>query len=646
MQQASVFSSLRHLLLAEGGVRLVKACLGRSSKLNDDLLLELARGLLEALPLVPGEDLLSVLETAAVVLEQNSEVLCEDWSRLLEAVCRTAQVTEVRDVCVPLALNLCSSSRPTFMRRVGVLLIGLLSELLGRFFPSSLLEQVVSQSQNASYDIRKTMCRVIAKVSEELGAAEQLFPSLEQLLQDDDGRVREEAATTFLRVLPSLSESTVLAKGLSILQHLLEGSAKAQVVQHMNTLLPALMALPQAAFMGEILLNIYLEALNSGNKVAALEVFPEVARCVEPMIFEGKLVYAYMSLASDHDVTVRKAVASNFHQVVLLMNNSPTSAAKLLGLLEHDSEVAWELLSHIDAWPPTLLDEATFTQARDLLLSRRSWRIKQQLLERIMSLVVMEHSSLLSESLMGTLLTLMREENAAVRETSAKVTVKLLSVLYQSDTREELATQLTEFSSSSVYRDRITFIDVCLLVISLCSQRFFKQFFLTPLLRLSSDPVLAVKLKLASNLSRLRFGINSEDSASLEELYNTITTLANDREALAAQLATDQQILMSSPAFLQKSSDEKLQLEENRRIEREQDLQSFELASREEAKQRIVAAMSQKVRRDSKKKLSVQLTSSKRSSPRRPTGGKIIRGSYSFSEGRTETPPKRTDKRK
>ena len=624
----------------------MKACLDRSRKLNDDLLLELARGLLDALPLIPGEDLQSVLETAATVLEQNSEVLCEDWSRLLEAVCRAAQVTEVRDVCVPLALNLCSSSRPTFMRRVGVLLIGLLAELLGRFFPNSLLEQVVSQSQNASYDIRKTMCRVIAKVSEELGAAEQLFPSLEQLLQDDDGRVREEAAASFLRVLSSLSENTVLTKGLRILQHLIEGPAKAQIVQHMDTLLPALMALPEAAFMGEILLNIYLEALNSGNKVAALEVFPEVARCVEPMIFEGKLAYAYITLASDHDVAVRRAVASNFHLVVLLMNNSPTATTKLLGLLEHDSEVAWELLSHVDAWPPSLLNEATLGQARNLLLSHRSWRTKQELLERITPLVVMEHSSLLSESLTGTLLTLMREENAAVRESSAKVTVKLLSVLYQSDTRDELATQLAEFSSSAVYRDRITYIEVCLLVISVCSQRFFKQFFLAPLFQLRADPVLPVKLKLAGSLSRLRFGINSEDSASLEELYNTITSLANDKEALVAQLATDQQILMSSPAFLQKSSDEKVQLEEDRRLEREQDLQSFELASREEAKQRIVAAMTEKVRRVTKKKLSVQLVSSKRSSPRRPTGGKILRGSYSFSEGRTETPPKRTDKRK
>jgi hypothetical protein len=240
----------------------------------------------------------------------------------------------------------------------------------------------------------------------------------------------------------------------------------------------------------------------------------------------------------------------------------------------------------------------------------------------------------------------MKEENATVRESSAKIVVQLLSVLYQSNVREELAAQLVEFCTSTVYRDRITFIDVCLLVISMCSQRFFKQFFLSPLLSLGSDRILAVKLKFAGSLSHLRFGIDSEDSASLEELYNAVTTLANDKEALVAQLATDQQILMSSPAFMQKSRDEKLQMEEARRIEREKDLQSYELASREEAKQRIVSAMSAKVRRDTKKKLSVQLTSSKRSSPRRPTGGKVIRGSYSFSEGRTETPPKRTDKRK
>jgi hypothetical protein len=646
LQQASVLSSLRHLLKAEGGSKLVQACLDRSSKLDDDLQLELAHGLLDALPLVPGECLRPVLETAAVVLEQNSEVLCEDWGRLLEAVCRTAQVTEVRDVCVPLALHLCSSSRPTFMRRVGVLLIGLLAELLGRFFPDSLLEQVVTQSQNASYDIRKTMCRVIGKVSEELGATEQLFPSLEQLLQDDDGRVREEAASTFFRVLPLLSEQTVLGKGLSILQQLIQGPAKLQIVKHMNSLLPALMALPGAAYMSEIMLNVYLEALSAGNKVEALKVFPEVARCVEPMIFEGKLVYAYLNLASDPDVEVRRAVASTFHQVVLLMSNSPTSAAKLLTLLDHDSDVAYELLSHIDAWSPTLLNENIFLQARYLLLSRKSWRVKQELLEHITPLVVMEHSSLISESLSSTLLKLMKEENATVRESSAKIVVQLLSVLYQSNVREELAAQLVEFCTSTVYRDRITFIDVCLLVISMCSQRFFKQFFLSPLLSLGSDRILAVKLKFAGSLSHLRFGIDSEDSASLEELYNAVTTLANDKEALVAQLATDQQILMSSPAFMQKSRDEKLQMEEARRIEREKDLQSYELASREEAKQRIVSAMSAKVRRDTKKKLSVQLTSSKRSSPRRPTGGKVIRGSYSFSEGRTETPPKRTDKRK
>ena len=651
VQKASVLSSLRHLLQLNGGAPLVQKILERSSALDDDLLVELAHGLLEALPLIPGECLRAVLETAATVLNQNSEVLCDDWSRLMEATCRTAQVLEVRDICVPLALSLCSSSRPTFMRRIGVLLIGLLAELLGRFFPSSLLDKVVSHSQDASYEIRRTMCRVIGKLCQEIGAGEHLFPSLEQLLQDDDGRVRDEATGVFLHILPFLSEQNVVEKGLSKLQSLLQANSRALVMQRLDTILPALIAFPSAAYMVEILQNIYLEELSSGDKVTALKVYPEVARSVEPAFFEGRLAYAYINLASDHDEAVRKAVADVFHLVVPLMNNTPSTVAKLRTLLVQDNDVAWELLQHLDAWAPTLIDEATYHQVRSLLLSNRPWRLKQQLLERLTPLVVMEHSGLFGEALAATLITLMREENAAIRMSSAKLVVKLLSVLYHTEAREELTTQLTELSTSPVYRDRVLYIDVCLLVISSCSQRFFKQFFFSPLLRLSSDSTLAVKLKFAGSLSQIRFGLSSEDSESLESFYTAVATLANDKEVLVTQQATDQQIFMSSPSFLQKVSEENLQEEETRRLEREQILQNFELASREEAKQRLVAAMTSKVRRDTKKKLSVQLTStsSKRSSPRRPTvgvPGKMIRGSYSFSEGRTETPPKRIDKRK
>ena len=132
-------------------------------------------------------------------------------------------------------------------------------------------------------------------------------------------------------------------------------------------------------------------------------------------------------------------------------------------------------------------------------------------------------------------------------------------------------------------------------------------------------------------------------------MYSAMVALANDKDALVSSVAADQQILMSSPSFIEKMTSEKRLEEDAKRVQQEEKLEAFEATSREEAKQRFVEVLTDKVRRDTKKKLSMQF-GSKRASPRRPTiggTGKTVRGSFSFSESRTDTPPRtRPDRKK
>ena len=484
----------------------MRAFLSQCQKLDEDELLQLAHGLLEAQTLIPGDCLQEVLETAASVLSVNSEVLCDDWGKVVEAISKLAQLHEVRDVCVPLVLGLCSSGRPTYMRRVGALLIGVMSEILGRFFPGTLLDRAISQSQDPSYEMRKTMCRVLNKMSDELGNTETIYPSVELLMHDDDSRVREEAIALFLNVFPSLSEETVTSRALALLQSLM-ATAKDKVMMKMGTLIPAVSAFPDSSYYSEILLNAYVEALGGqpDGKVRALAVFPDVARVLDQALFETRLVYCYMTLTMDPDVTVKRAVAAIFHSVSCLMVNSPASVAKLKGNLLRDNEVLWDVVEHLDEWNPELLDETVFSRVRELLLSKKSWRTKEALLQRLTHITSVNLSCLLCQHIVPALTSLMHEECAALRTACTHLIVRLLSVIYQTSARQELVTQLvTEFASSEVYRDRLLFIDLCLEAISSCSLRFLKTHLLPSLLQLGSDTVLPVKLKFAASLSLIR----------------------------------------------------------------------------------------------------------------------------------------------
>ncbi len=179
-----------------------------------------------------------------------------------------------------------------------------------------------------------------------------------------------------------------------------------------------------------------------------------------------------------------------------------------------------------------------------LFASKKHWRLHEQFYGELVK--VIEYMPFCFQADFTTIFTdkLLRILRGAIEPTKQKAALLLANCLhfvYSNHAKRELmATLLAEFGSSNRSSFRKIFIDFCIYLMPLKSQKFFFANFLKPLQRMAADKVPNIRIKYlrdAVPALNSRFGVNNPQMAL--ELVNTVNGLKVDRDSDVGDTAMD-----------------------------------------------------------------------------------------------------------
>ena len=640
-QKTSVLASLPHLLKVSKSASLTATILSQSHKFDETQMNTLGTSLTGCIVqgLVPPSDSPQILHVSELVLECDSEVTCDTWCSVIREVTKVMDESSILSSAVPVVLRLCEFSRPVFIRRCGAELLSCVSAAVPREFIEVLGERVKLLTQDTSYEIRKTMCRVLPEIANDLGTAAPLFPLLETLLTDEEPPVKRESILMLSRLIQLLPSDLISDRILPLLTTEVlvttDDQYRCNLMLGMGNIV-SMLTTGDREVMGR-LMEAFLYGLGTTveAKVNGVKAMCGVAQAVSQEVFAVQLKPVYVRLATDESVKVRRATAVIFHKMLFFLDGFTEDIKYLADAFLRDSNCRWSVIEHIPEWPPALHSFTTFTHLREVLLSTPQWRLQTVLILAIRKLATTELTPILNELMSPALMAILKTGGYALKMNAVKTLVGVMKVTFQSGQRQGLIMRmLEEFAQSKVAGDRVTYIDFSLSVAHSFSASFFRKQFLRNLLSMSVDPVSAVRMRLAMGLEAVKLAVAGEDEAS-ELLHEAMVRLCNDSSELVSRLASDAQGKMMTTAFLAQLESEDRTAEEAIRLSFEASLHEYERTLEEKTRRKIIEDIAAKTRAAHQKD-KVQPT--KRNSLKIPRSAITAKPRFSFSEDRVDSP--------
>ena len=591
--------------------------------------------------LVEKQEMADMLRVAELVLDCDSEVTCESWSLLV--ACITPQLPEsaVLTLATPLVLRLCSYSRPVFVRKAGVGLLGVLSSALPRSFPAEVTEKMNLLTQDTSYEVRKCMCAVLPRVLSDLGAADQLFSLVERLLLDEEMTVKRAAVEMFAAVIQLFSADVIAEKAVALLVNEVlpteDAAYTANLMQGTGQFLSVLCGNKQHEMLFSTLLQRYQAGLRDSEsmKLKGLAALYDVCQAVNSTVFDYSLRPIYLSLSTDSSSAVRQAASALFPQLIHYLESFPDDLRRLSEGFLSDNDCRWQVISRIHDWPQSLLSERVMEMLRDALISAKQWRLQLLIVSSLQKVLTPSFTRVIYDLSFPTFLALLHTSAALLRKQLTSFLLQLLHHTYQSSSRQLLLTKLLEdFAQSKTWTDRLVYVEFCLGAVHLVSGEFFRRYFVRNVLGMAVDPVISVRIRLAMGLDAIKWSIAGDDAAEAL-LHEALVRLCEDRCALIAEIASDAQSRMISPAFIQRlESGDREKEEENKQLY-ERSMDEYERTVEEQRRKRIIEDLAAKTRASQSKD---KQHSFKRNSLKIPKAAVTTKSRLSFSEDHADSP--------
>lgn len=619
--------------------RVIEQCRG----LDEAAMTVLAESVRECVErgLVEQQDLADMLGVAELVLDCDSEVTCESWSLLVGCITPQLPESAILTLATPLILRLCNYSRPIFVRKAGVGLLSVLSSALPRSFPTEILDKMNLLTQDTSYEVRKCTCAVLPKVLSDLGTADQLFPSVERLLLDEEIAVKRAAVEMFASVFQLFSADLIAEKAVSLLVNEIlpmEDSAYiANLMQGIGLFLSVLCGNKQYEVLLSTLLQRYQIGLKDSEtmKLKGLAAFYDVCQAVNSTIFDYSLRPIYLSLSTDSSSAVRQAASALFPQLIHYLESFPEDLRRLSEGFLSDNDCKWQVISRIYDWPQSLLSERVMEMLRDTLINAKQWRLRLLLVSSLQKVLTPSLTQVIYDLSFPTLLALLHTSPALLRKEITSFLLQLLHHTYQSSHRQLLLTRLLEdFAQSKTWTDRLVYIDFCLGAVHLVSGEFFRRYFVRNVLGMAVDPVTSIRIRIAMGLDEVKWAIAGDEAAEAL-LHEALVRLCEDRCTLIVEIASETQSRMISPGFIKRlESGDREKEEENKRLY-ERSMNEYERTVEEQRRKRIIEDLAAKTRASQSKD---KQHSYKRNSLKIPKAAVTTKSRLSFSEDHADSP--------
>ncbi|XP_053553493.1 serine/threonine-protein phosphatase 4 regulatory subunit 4 [Bombina bombina] len=521
-----------------------------------------------------------------------------------------------------------------------------------------ILPLVKSLSQDIEYEVRSCMCRQLEFVAQGIGTEltkTSVLPELVELAQDESSSVRLAAFETLVNLLVMFDHDDRSQIVLPLVKSFCEKSFKTDdsALASLSLQLGKLCHGLQGIFTQEqhiwylefykklCRFGLHQENGHNDNQIQNLEIekkslavrkncaynFPAMVLFVGSKNFHVELYATYFCLCHDPDVPVRVTVALGFYEVCKLLGSNVYLIHKeLVSLLQDESlEVIDGLLDHL---PETLeimtsgdssgLDNKlmivpdlipALSSAEQRAAKSLKWRSHEKLLHKYSCLSHILSSDQIYYRFLHRMFTIILTSTALpVQKAASRTLCMFLRYNRKQEQRNEIIQKLIEqLCQGKSYWNRLRFLDTCEYIMELFSKSFFCKYFFLPVLELTSDPVVNVRLKICSMLPKLKAMLKlPADNNLLQELELCIRRLLcqePDEEVIAVvkrSVVELDRMDIAMDAF-QKRYYEKDLLDEEK--EREEHLM-LEMEQIEKEKQQSEARTNEKAfekkRRDSK----------------------------------------------
>lgn len=545
------------------------------------------------------------LQSILSSVESRDPVVASAWMEtLLDVIDLLPKEILKRDI-LTLAVSKGQLSQPLSSR---LLCCKILGKICTKFEPYIIRKEVVplvqSLCQDTEYEVRGEMCRQLDAVARGIGleaTRSAILPELVELAYDQEETVQLISVETVVRMLPMLDDETCNQTIIPLLKKLCKTFLRSKSVplpgiahqlgpfcvglsprlanEHRHWFLEIFQLFCKVGKDCELNQQDSLEGRESFLGVpdvvpkpvssserdsmcrqACAYNFPAIVLFAKPRCFHDELYETYLDLCNDENTSVRRTIASSFHEIAKILDGSngvktPRDAngnchilLSVLNILMRDpkTEVIEGLLPNLTQSLEIVTrglegNEGHEAQLADLIHSlvvcevttahASNWRLHADFLTCLSCLPKCLNSHKVQPSFLPLLIHKMHTARPLpCRLAAAYSLLVFLRYTPQQNGRDEIVQSLlTEFCFGSSCHKRMLYLRACDLAMELFSKRFFKDNFYEPLLTLAGDRVPNIRLRLCTSLRKLKsLLLMPRDSELLQKLEACVKRLMID----------------------------------------------------------------------------------------------------------------------
>ena len=235
--------------------------------------------------------------------------------------------------------------------------------------------------------------------------------------------------------------------------------------------------------------------------------------------YENQLQKSLLSLVSDPAIGVRKRIACGFHEYVKIMTPNAVLLEFPLNILLNDNtlEIKVAITKHLDVILQYMYDSSisdisgaklqntileSILESYELLKLSHDWRATETLIRHFCSIDHCFSEDKIYTKVYPLIYGIVTSHSARpIKSSACESLARLIRCNRKFDQRTEMVAKIvSELAGSDSSAKRKIYIELCHCLARQFSRRFFKDHFLEPLLNLSSDKVIDVRLALSQFL--------------------------------------------------------------------------------------------------------------------------------------------------
>ncbi|XP_065845181.1 serine/threonine-protein phosphatase 4 regulatory subunit 4-like isoform X2 [Oscarella lobularis] len=417
-----------------------------------------------------------------------------------------------------------------------------------------------SLCQDVDYDVRSCMCRQLKSIAHGLGrelTASLVFPEIIELMKDEECSVRISSIETLAEILDLLDENIMTSKVIPLVHQFISSSmaTKDQALPVVCQLYGKFCHVTKKLMSDEqkdSFIDIYrklcgwhgssatggppkVTSKSSGQPTSGSSIdvnaecrrrcaynFPAMLLFVESQNFVKELSASFHSLCTDKHAQIRRTIALGFHEVAKALGHSLVISVKreLILLMKDPSlEVLQGLVPHLGDSLKLFAQHLGLNKTQGLpdfvsplvaldatAMKFPAWRLHEAVLKQFSCLPDCLTSDQIYFKFIPRLFKIISTRFVLpVKLAACKTLCVIIRHNRKLEQRQEMCHRLVEeLGASKSYRNRLLFIDLCIILMEVFSKHFFKEVFFEYILVLAKDPVANVRLKLCHVLPKLK----------------------------------------------------------------------------------------------------------------------------------------------